>query len=69
MSTSLLFGAGAIVTFITLWGVIMAGGLFATRRRTTPSSLPRPRRFSSWGPVVIESELPVNEAPLRVVDS
>ena len=31
MSSSMLFGAGAIVTFITLWGVLMAAGLFATR--------------------------------------
>lgn len=33
MSSALLFGAGAFITFITLWGVVMAGGLHAIRRQ------------------------------------
>jgi hypothetical protein len=39
-----VFAAGAIITFITLWGVVMAGGLYATRHQPPDdaiSDLPR----------------------------
>jgi len=69
MSTSVLFGAGAVVTFITLWGVVMAGGLFVTRHEP-PDAVDAPQRTADLvvGPVVLESERSVSPASLRVVD-
>ncbi len=51
MSSSLLFGAGAIVTFITLWGVLMAGGMFATRHEPADA------------PIVSPASRPVSSVP------
>lgn len=69
MSTSLLFGAGAIVTFITVWGVVMAGGLFATRRRPPDDAVVAPQSTPVLtGPLGPESQSAVIPPPLRVVD-
>lgn len=69
MSTSLLFGAGAIVTFITVWGVVMAGGLFATRRLAPDDPVVAPESTEvPIGPADLESPSAVSPTPLRVVD-
>jgi len=69
MSTSLLFGAGAVVTFITLWGVVMAGGLFVTRHQPPDDAVVAPENTPVLiGPVGLESQSAVSPTPLRVVD-
>lgn len=68
MSTTLLFGAGAFVTFITLWGVVMAGGLFATRHQAPDDAVAAPESTPVLvtEAVVLESERSVDPAPQRV---
>lgn len=65
----MLFGAGAIVAFITVWGVVMAGGVFATRPQPLDDAVAAPQSTPAvTGPVAVEPQSAVSPSPLRVVD-
>lgn len=40
MSSTVLFVAGAFISFITLWGVVMASGLYVTRHQPPDGEVP-----------------------------
>jgi hypothetical protein len=55
MSTAVLFGAGAVVTFIALWGVVMSLGLVAMRRQPADDGVAP----SDDAPVAVIGPLPI----------